>query len=220
MKEILGIDTLEPLPAPMWCLLQYGHKSVKRELCSNCGFCLEQSFCFCPKCGNEIKNDANDEKLRSEKPTSSTSSCRSRFSLPSFSLPSFGAFKAMKETERQSSFSRKSMSKNKKRKIQEKEVTIQVGVMDDNFKVKRGETIPLKVASSATAHVILAAAIKKQSDFNKHFDNGIIYVLVFKDGTDIEVIPGTDPPEQFTLLRYKEVSGFGYSDMKPNSTQL
>ncbi len=89
-------------------------------------------------------------------------------------------------------------------------MTIQVSVMDDNFKVKRGETIPLKVALSTTAHVILAAAIKKQSDFNKRFDNGIIYVLVFKDGTNIEVIPGTDPPEQFTSQRYKEVSGFGY----------
>ena len=36
-------------------------------------------------------------------------------------------------------------------------------------------------------------------------------MLVFKDGGDIEFIPSTDPPEPFTLQRYKEVSGFGYS---------
>ena len=33
----------------------------------------------------------------------------------------------------------------KKRKVQIKEVAIQVGVMDDFLKIKRGETIPLKV---------------------------------------------------------------------------
>ncbi|CAB3985607.1 G2 M phase-specific E3 ubiquitin- ligase-like isoform X2 [Paramuricea clavata] len=42
-------------------------------------------------------------------------------------------------------------------------------------------------------------------------DNGNNYMLVFKDGGDIEFIPGTDPPEPFTLQRYTEVSGFGYS---------
>ena len=59
----------------------------------------------------------------------------------------------------------------------------------------------------------LAAATKKHGDFNRRFenDNGSNYMLAFKDGGDIEFIPGTDPPEPFTLQRYKEVSGFGYS---------
>ena len=102
---------------------------------------------------------------------------------------------------------------NKKRKIEDKEVTIQVGVMNEHFKVKRGETIPLKISSTASAHTILAAATKKHGDFNRRFenDNGSNYMLAFKDGGDIEFIPGTDPPEPFTLQRYKEVSGFGYS---------
>ena len=39
-------------------------------------------------------------------------------------------------------------------------------------------------------------------------------MLVFKDGSEVETIPGTDPPEPFTLCRYKEVSGFGYSRIK------
>jgi hypothetical protein len=48
----------------------------------------------------------------------------------------------------------------KKRKVQVKEVTIQVGVMDDCLKSKR-ETIALKVNSLTTHDEILAAAIKK-----------------------------------------------------------
>jgi hypothetical protein len=112
--------------------------------------------------------------------------------MPRISLPSFYAFKAKKETERQNSFSKKSATINQKRKIEDKEVTIQVGVMNEHFKVKRGETIPLKISSTASAHTILAAATKKHGDFNRHFenDNGSNYMLVFKDGGDIEFIPG------------------------------
>ena len=39
--------------------------------------------------------------------------------------------------------------------------------MDDFLKIKRGETIPLKVNSLATHDENLAAAIKKHGDFNK-----------------------------------------------------
>ena len=36
---------------------------------------------------------------------------------------------------------------------------------------------------------------------------------MFKDGREVATIPGTDPEEPFTLNRYKEVSGFGYSQI-------
>ena len=39
-------------------------------------------------------------------------------------------------------------------------------------------------------------------------------MLVFKDGSVVNNIPGTDPPELFTLCPYKEMSGFGYSQIK------
>jgi hypothetical protein len=42
--------------------------------------------------------------------------------------------------------------------------------MDEYFKVKRGETIPLKISSTTSAHTILAAAIKKHGDFNRRFE--------------------------------------------------
>ena len=83
--------------------------------------------------------------------------------------------------------------------------------MDDFLKIKRGETIPLKVNSLATHDEILAAAIKKHGDFNKRFDSEGNYQLVFKDGRRVNFIPGTDPPESFVLQRYKELSGFGFS---------
>ena len=179
---------------------------------------MEKSYHFCPKCGEGIKTNGNvvDDGIvgRKKEPetTSTDTSCRtSKFALPRFALPSFAAFKSTKEKERQSFFSKKSGGRNKKRKVQTKEVTIQVGVMDDFLKIKRGETIPLKVNSLVTHEEILAAAIKKHGDFNKRFDIEGNYQLVFKDGTKVNFIPGTDPPESFVLQRYNDLSGFGFS---------
>ena len=57
------------------------------KFCSNCGLCLEESFCFCfcPKCVNQINNAiGNDNKVvKTVKPSCSTSNT-SRFSLPRF----------------------------------------------------------------------------------------------------------------------------------------
>ena len=58
------------------------------------------------------------------------------------------------------------------------------------------------------------AAVEKHAAFNKGFNFKIKYALVFKDGTEVKTIPGTCPPEPFTLCRYKEISGFGYSQIK------
>jgi hypothetical protein len=184
------------------------------NFCSNCAFPVEKSYHFCPKCGDGIKANANvvdDGNVDRKKELETPSTSSSKFSLPSFALPSFAAFKSTKEKERQSFFSKKSSGPNKKRKVQVKEVIIQVGVIDDCLKIKRGETIPLKVNSLATHDEILAAAIKKHGDFNKRFDSESNYQLIFKDGSNVNFIPGTDPPESFTLQRYKELSGFGFS---------
>lgn len=188
------------------------NKQSNLNFCSNCAFPVEKRYNFCPRCG--IKTNANvvdNGIVDPEKELENTSTYTSKFSLPSFSLPSFAAFKATKEKERQNFFSKKSAGPNKKRKVQVKEVTIQVGVMDDCHKIKRGETLPLKVNSLATHDEILAAAIKKHGDFNKRFDSESTYQLIFKDGSNVNFIPGTDPPESFTLQRYKELSGFGFS---------
>jgi hypothetical protein len=93
------------------------------------------------------------------------------------------------------------------------EVKITVAVMEDN-KVKRGNSLPLKVPAASTADEILNAALQKHTAFNKHFNSRHEYLLVFKDGTEVKTIPGTTPAEEFTLSRYKEVSGFGYSQIR------
>ncbi|XP_028408712.1 G2/M phase-specific E3 ubiquitin-protein ligase-like [Dendronephthya gigantea] len=183
--------------------------NCKANFCPNCAFPVEKGYNFCPGCGNDIKTNANgDAEAKRELENLKTTN---KLSLPSFALPSFAAFKTSKEKERQSFFSKKSGRLNKKRKVQVKEVCIQVGVMDDCLKIKRGETLPLKVNSMAMYDEILAAAIKKHRDFNKRFDSESNYQLVFKDGGDATTIPGTDPVESFTLQRYKELSGFGFS---------
>ncbi|CAB3978123.1 Hypothetical predicted protein [Paramuricea clavata] len=40
----------------------------------------------------------------------------------------------------------------------------------------------------------------------------------FEDGTEVKTILGTTPAEEFTLCRYKEISGFGYSSV-PSTSQ-
>ena len=84
----------------------------------------------------------------------------------------------------------------------------------ENKKAKRGNSLPLKISASATVDQNLKAAILKHCTFNECFNSKVEYMLVFKDGSKVETIPGTDPPEPFTLCRYKEVSGFGYSQIK------
>ena len=65
-------------------------------------------------------------------------------------------------------------------------------------KEKKGGNLPLhlKVLPSATDKDILVAGIAKNSAFNKRFDGKAEYRFVLKP---------------FTLNRYKEQSGFGYS---------
>ena len=72
----------------------------------------------------------------------------------------------------------------------------------------RGTTSRKVVELYATAIDILEAAKKKHAAYNKRFRAGE-YRLVYKDGSDVDVIPGTDEP--FSLRRYKEESGFGYA---------
>ena len=116
----------------------------------------------------------------------------------------------MKETESGFAVRRKDKTKTKKR-VEIETVAIPVGVTNEGKALKRGETLPLKVTSTATPKEILEAAVGKHSAFNKRFDPKIKYHLLFRDGSEVQNIPGISPEEPFTLKRYKEASGFGYS---------
>ena len=56
---------------------------------------------------------------------------------------------------------------------------------------------PLKVPAASTADEILNAAVQKHTADNKHFNSRHEYLLVFKDGTKVDTIPGTTPPGNF-----------------------
>ena len=78
--------------------------------------------------------------------------------------------------------------------------------MGENEKPRRSETLPVSVETTAAAESIVEAAISKHVAFNKRFDKRHSYRLLYKS-----LVPGTSPAEPFTLLRYKEASGFGWS---------
>jgi hypothetical protein len=108
----------------------------------------------------------------------------SKFSLPSLALPSLAAFKPRKKNKRLIFFYKlkRGVDQTKKRKVQVKEVTIQVGVMDDCLKSKR-ETIPLKVNSlTSKLKSMMLSIIVSIIESN--------YQLIFKDGSNVNFIPG------------------------------
>lgn len=199
------------------------------NFCHCCGSSLERDFKFCPHCGEATvlaTVASNSSNVREHSRTTSTVSTAStstistsasntniakfsKESRPLHSVKSLDEFKRGKEKERSAYFVRKKGAK--RAKVNESEVTITIGVMKDINTIKRGESIPLKVLPSLPSEAILKAAIEKHATFNKRFNPRLNYTLVFKDGSEVATTPGTSPAEPFTLGRYKEVSGFGYS---------
>lgn len=190
------------------------------KFCRHCGSSLEKNFKFCPQCGEitypsaegcgpssgnvETSGNTNtNNSNKSGKANSTSSSTTTRLKLKSLK-----DFKREKEKERSSFFVRRKGGK--RAKVSESDVTITIGI-NANGAVKRGESIPLKVLPSSTSEMIRNAAVQKQAAFNKRFNPKHEHSLVFKDGSEVVSVPGTEPPEPFTLGRYKEVSGYGYS---------
>ena len=73
-------------------------------------------------------------------------------------------------------------------------VTINVGVIKEKGVIKRGETLPLKVPSTASAEDIRLAAGKKHTLFNSRFIHlQSEYILAFKYGSEVKHIPPDAP---------------------------
>lgn len=119
-------------------------------------------------------------------PSSSASQTRGVTSSASCRLPKFASFKSAKERERSSFFVRKNGSKRSKMAVSSKEVKVTIAVMEDAKKIKRGDSLPLKVPESSTPEEILRKAVEKHAAFNKRFNARIEYSLVFKDGTEVK----------------------------------
>lgn len=176
-------------------------------ICVQCGCHLQSSFRFCPKCGMQVSGPSQgggESHAQDKKPAAS-----SRFQTTLKTFPNFEKYKSLKEKDRRA-FDNRSNTRKKKR-IEVESVIIRVGVMNHDMTTKRGETLPVKVPSDATSDAIADAAVVKHTAFNKRFQRNADYHLMFKDGSEVKFVPGTSPVEPFTLKRYKEESGFGYS---------
>lgn len=181
------------------------------KFCHCCGSSVEQNFKFCSQCGQAVvitndnegplsatsRSTGNETMSTSSTRTSSTTASRdTNKSSTSLSLKSFNAFK---EKERSSFFVQKKVSK--RAKLDPNEVKITIAVMEDITKIKQGDS--LKIPASSSAKEILDVAVMKHATFNKRFNCKLEYTLVFKDGTEVITVPGTAPPEPFTLSRYR-----------------
>ena len=204
------------------------------KFCHCCGSTIERNFKFCSQCGQPVVISIDNEGSLAAAPcsisnetiatsmsatTSMASTATKKLKLTTnMSLSSFSAFKSAKEKETSSFFVRKKGSK--RAKPNDNNVKITIAVMEDVRKIKRGDSLPLKVPASSSAKEILDAAVMKHATFNKRFNSKLEYALVFKDGTEVTTVPGTDPPEPFTLCRYLILFDCKYNfSLEPDTCQ-
>ncbi|XP_051809340.1 uncharacterized protein LOC127535413 isoform X2 [Acanthochromis polyacanthus] len=120
----------------------------------------------------------------------------------------FMQFRAVKERERKSFFSKKHQASRSEKT--QKSVKINVGVMrltGDSLKPVRGKSLPLDIQPQWSSEKLLAAAVKKQTDFNQDMQD-VVHFLLYPDGRQVTNIPGTDEP--FTVQKYKDAIGKAY----------
>ena len=156
---------------------------------------LLKSYIFCPKCGDKISQVGTTSSVSSRAATRTNNSA-SPESFPAATISNFETLRERKETERRS-FSVRKKSGSKKQKIQDTEVCITVGLMKNRKTVMRGERLPVKLMSTATARDILEAAKKKHAAYNKRFRAGE-YRLVYKDGSDVGELKTLTPGPRTT----------------------
>ncbi|CAG5974199.1 unnamed protein product, partial [Menidia menidia] len=121
-------------------------------------------------------------------------------------VKSFLNFRAVKERERKTFFTKKHQNKTQKGN----KVKINVGLMrmqGDSLKTVRGKLLPIEIHPEWASEQVLAAAVKKQKDFNIDLRD-CAHVLLYPDAREVKNIPGTDIP--FTVQKYKEAIGKPY----------
>ncbi|KAM3623428.1 uncharacterized protein V6R79_011030 [Siganus canaliculatus] len=185
------------------------HKNTAGTMyCPFCGSVLGASDAFCCACGKnitflkQVKVDtpATDAHVDVAQPSTSAEG--------NSSMERFMQFRAVKEKERKSFFSKKHQAF-RSEKIQ-KYVKICIGVMRLNggsLKPVRGKSLPLDVQPQWSSEKLLAAAVKKQTDFNQDMQDAV-HILLYPDGRQVTNIPGTDEP--FTVQKYKDAIGKAY----------
>ena len=120
----------------------------------------------------------------------------------------FEEFKKRKETERSSRFQPKKKLKASstvsKTKAKETKVVINTGFSEleasGNLKRCRGKTLPVKVKPTANALCILEKGVTKHSNHDKKIHEGLEYVLLYPDHSEVVNLPGTT--EEFILFMF------------------
>ena len=161
--------------------------------CSYCGEEVGAGSKFCQKCGRELV------PVSKELPTHITGN------VTSVSLDNFLKRKAMERTTLfEPKAAKAKIAKSSPAAKPRLEVTINTGIMRLNSEGKlvkcRGKTLPLKVTTKASKNVILEAAVRKHTAFDKAFCVESKYVLLYPDCTEVDKTPGTQ--KDFVLDDY------------------
>ncbi|XP_044182403.1 uncharacterized protein LOC122963139 [Acropora millepora] len=177
--------------------------------CSGCGSRLLTAAKFCHSCG--LTTGVKDDDSLCVAELEMASSERKRHQ----STPlTFDEYREKKGKERSSRFvSSKSVKKGKKEN-NESEVTIHIGLIrlkEEELKVIRGSTLPLKVLPSIGAEELLRKGADKIVRFNSDLSlyGATSFALLYPDRTEVKCLPGGTEP--FTLQRYKEELGKSYN---------
>ena len=160
---------------------------------------------FCHVCGRTSETEDLVKKR------SCTTSATAQSDKPGTSALSFDVYRERKEKERSSRFkSKKAKAESNDKKPSE--VTIQIGLIkcrDDDLKVVRGCTLPLKIMPTTGADELLKKGAEKMIKFNKDLTcSPTGFTLLYPDRTEVRTVPGSVEP--FTLQRYKEELGKAY----------
>ena len=141
--------------------------------CCSCGTkSLVENAKYCSNCGVFLSNPTNES---------------------SHKTIGFEEFKKRKDTERSSRFQPKKKLKASstvsKTKAKETEVVINIGFLkleaSGNLKRCRGKTLPVKVKPTANAQCILDKGVTKHSNHDKKIHEGLEYVLLYPDHSDL-----------------------------------
>ena len=171
--------------------------AIAAMFCCSCGTkCLVENAKYCANCGVFLSNPTNES---------------------SHKTIGFEEFKKRKETERSSRFQPKKKLKASrtvsKTKAKETEVVINIGFLkleaSGNLKRCHGKTLPVKVKPTANAQCILEKGVKKHSNHDKKIHEGLEYVLLYPDHSEVVNLPGTT--EEFILEKYREDVGKAYN---------
>ncbi|XP_016124067.1 G2/M phase-specific E3 ubiquitin-protein ligase [Sinocyclocheilus grahami] len=167
--------------------------------CPFCGATLESCPSFCSTCGKSVQflrdkvPDGNEPSTSAGKTEKSSVGC-------------FMKYRALKEKERKTFFTKKNHDSKKDKKT----LKIYIGIMkrhDGVLKPMRGRSLPLEVQTNWSSEQVLIAGEKKVKDFNQDMEEGP-YVLLYPDCSEVKHIPGTNTP--FKLQLYKEAIGKTY----------